>query len=471
MNQESLFGELRSILQRPASQETWAALCQLLQGALWPDEALEAVAVPYALDIVSRWPESIERAAPDAWARQLMSGQGGAQLALANKLHLWRGPTPTLDELALLLGSPAIGGLRRLNLSASVASHGADALALLDTPHLAGLERLELDTASVDGAGAAALAAVRLPALRWLNLAHNALDDDALALLLRAPLCAELRALELSGNPLTARAAQLLAHWRKGMGRIEHLTLAGVPLGDEGVAALSNSWHVGALRTLDLSSCEVSDVGARTLAASPHMRGLTSLRLLFNQLSGAAINALVATPLLAHLTALDLSGNLRIGDLGALRLAESPHMSNLTSLRMAVCGVGDAGVTALAASAHLSSLTTLTLSSNAIGDAGLEALAASPHLARLEVLQLGRNRFGDAGVIALAESAHLARLIELELEYNPLGVDAARALANAAQLSTLRTLNLHRCHLAGEAAAWLAASPYLHESIRTRGRS
>jgi hypothetical protein len=77
MGADVLFGELRSLLQEAPSEEVWERVCEQLD--LWPPEALEAVALPYVLEHVARWPATVERLAPLRW----MDGSELAQAKLA----------------------------------------------------------------------------------------------------------------------------------------------------------------------------------------------------------------------------------------------------------------------------------------------------------------------------------------------------------------------------------------------------
>jgi hypothetical protein len=66
-----LFGELRSLLQRPPSEATWLELCELLERA-WLDhpEAVENTLLPYAAQALSRWPDAL-RKMPGNWQHYL----------------------------------------------------------------------------------------------------------------------------------------------------------------------------------------------------------------------------------------------------------------------------------------------------------------------------------------------------------------------------------------------------------------
>ena len=136
---------------------------------------------------------------------------------------------------------------------------------------------------------------------------------------------------------------------------------------------------------------------------------------------------------------LDLT-NKRIGDAGAVALAESPRLAGVTMLVLSGCDLSDAGVEALVSSPHLTSLTRLTLWDNHITDRGLSALASCPRLQTLTTLDLGRNEIGDEGVIELAGSPHFTQLSALILVSNRIGDLGARALAESPHLAGLAEL-------------------------------
>jgi uncharacterized protein (TIGR02996 family) len=148
-----------------------------------------------------------------------------------------------------------------------------------------------------------------------------------------------------------------------------------------------------------------------------------------------SLAALAACPLLAHLRALDLGRFSK-------ELAASPHLANLTCLKLTCAGVDDAVSEAIAASPHLAGLTRLYLNGNRIGDRGARALARSPHLRNLNALILGANPFGLEAVRTLADSPHLANLRELGLWHCDIGPEGAEALAAARHLTNLHTLNV-----------------------------
>jgi serine/threonine protein kinase len=136
---------------------------------------------------------------------------------------------------------------------------------------------------------------------------------------------------------------------------------------------------------------------------------------------------------------LDLT-NKGIGDAGAIALAGSLRLANLSVLILSGCDIGDEGIKALARSPHVMNLTRLDLWDNHIGDEGVKGLAESRYLENLSQLDLGRNRLGDEGIKALAASPHFRNLGELLLVSNHIGDEGALALAESPYLANLAWL-------------------------------
>jgi uncharacterized protein (TIGR02996 family) len=119
----------------------------------------------------------------------------------------------------------------------------------------------------------------------------------------------------------------------------EHLTSLGfAELGDvspEAVATLVTCPNLPRLTHLTFWACTVGTPAVRALAghvALSRVRRLTLTRL---HLRDEAVATLAAGSWVAQLTALDLGGNSFITDVGATALANSPHLSGLTSLNLA----------------------------------------------------------------------------------------------------------------------------------------
>jgi uncharacterized protein (TIGR02996 family) len=86
---------------------------------------------------------------------------------------------------------------------------------------------------------------------------------------------------------------------------------------------------------------------------------------------------------------------------GVQALLRSPHLKNLTHLRLRLTDIGDAGCTEIVRSGILKRLKMLDLRHGCVGDEGARVLAACPDLKNLELLDLSRNELSQAGITAL----------------------------------------------------------------------
>lgn len=291
---DAFFDDLRSILQRPASVETWCALCEHLD--LWDRDVLEQVALPYALNIVTRWSAELERVAPERWV-DVSAESIDPSLALANTLKL----RPCLE-----------------------APDEAFTHALLCSPHLAQLRALSLCGALLDDAIAALAASSHLVNLIYLDLSYNDIGAAGAAALAASPSLANLEELDLSDNAI----------------------------GDAGAAALAASPHLNKLTSLWLRHCGITDAGVVALAASPYFSQLRQLDMDHNKLNDAGAIALAAWPRTAKLTDLSIH-HCNIGGSGVAALSASPHLAGLRSLDLRDNPITPDGHAALSASPHL----------------------------------------------------------------------------------------------------------------------
>ena len=76
----------------------------------------------------------------------------------------------------------------------------------------------------------------RLEHLKTLYIGHNYIDDEGFAHLLRSPL-QNLHVLRIADTDITMKSLKLLENRKLNV--LEHLDLAGLPLGNEGVEVLT----------------------------------------------------------------------------------------------------------------------------------------------------------------------------------------------------------------------------------------
>lgn len=204
------------------------------------------------------------------------------------------------------------------------------------------------------------------------------------------------RALHLKNKELPAGldvATALSAH--AATRQIAHLSLAGLELGDEAMAAIVSSTRVAQLESLDASANLLGPAAILAFARS-HLGELESLDLSSNNFDARSMEVLLA----------------------ANRLAK------LRSLSARACGLGVDAARAIAESEGLVRLAELDLSYNPLGDRGAGAIAASPFASKLHRLALKRTELGALGLKALLASSSLAGAIELELRENGLALEA-----------------------------------------------
>jgi uncharacterized protein (TIGR02996 family) len=211
----------------------------------------------------------------------------------------------------------------------------------------------------------------------------------------------------------------------------------------------------------------------RTLLDRPVCAAITAVRVTAGDIGSEMPNVLAAAPQLSALRRLELAYP-NVGDEGLTELARSPHLGNLTVLRVEAGyttyynrPVHSAGVRVLAESPTLTRLQELELKYNAIDADGACALAGSPNLFGLKRLILKGNRIGDRGLRALSGSPRLRRISELDVSCNGIGDEGVEFLAGSPVLAGLRRLsigsdNAHGRNSFGDRGALaLARSNYL----------
>lgn len=275
-------------------------------------------------------------------------------------------------------------------------------------------------------AGSPALAQVR--ELRVYG--NNALGDAWLLALLRSPHLGRLTRLELVYVHFTDAALHALADCEALSGlrhlKVESTSRLRSQFTADGLAALAASPHLRQLDHLHLEHCQINDEAAAVLFATPNLAGLRRLDLRFNAIGPDGVRALRDLPA-AGLAYLCLTGN-RLGDEGAAHVARASRLTALRELFLPTNMIGQAGAEALAAADHLRGLEWLLLANNAIPDAGAEALAGSPNLGGLRGLDVSNNLIGDVGLLAFGRSRALGRLTAFSSSGNPARAVLARAV-------------------------------------------
>lgn len=239
-------------------------------------------------------------------------------------------------------------------------------------PLFARIERLAFDnnTLGVQQRIVRFFGTADLPRLRSLSLRNNRLWAEGLEELGRMPVTAQLRRLDLSGNPFADAGAEVLAD-SEGFANLRHLVVRN----DEqqyadsihavGAAAMARSRTLTKLRTLDLAGHFVGDGGLIDLAESEN---------------------------LANVVVLDLSANDigSLGDLGFAALVDSLHLEKLRRLglggsRFRVNRLDRLAAERLAGWPQLASGTVVDLRGAELGPMVRETLLGSPFSSQFEL--------------------------------------------------------------------------------------
>jgi uncharacterized protein (TIGR02996 family) len=275
---------------------------------------------------------------------------------------------------AALAESPRLAGLASLGLdTCEVTGHGIRALAV--APFWATLCRLDLSRNPLGERGAWNLAETAPPArLHTLRLCDCDLDAAAAEVIAAVPWLPGVQTLDLSRNRLGKGCAGILE--RLAHGALRALSLADTGLPPGGLYPLAPLWPK--LVSLDLTGNEVG-AGLGELAAAGPARALQMLRLHRGRLFRASLEALAAPGAYPSLHILVLSGMTL--EAAALRsLLQSPLAGRLRDLDLSRCGLGDEAAHLLARTPAVAGLGRLNLRLNTFGEKALVALAESPHL-------------------------------------------------------------------------------------------
>jgi uncharacterized protein (TIGR02996 family) len=194
------------------------------------------------------------------------------------------------------------------------------------------------------------------------------------------------------------------------LGQLHRLALEQVPLGYEGMTALTGCTALARLSTLSLTRTAGVRGDVARLAHCPNLEMLTGLGLCDNGLTTADIADLSTG--LPRLRRLNLSSNpLPREHVEALLGLE--RLKDLVSLQVAGCILTSDMVELLVSSQRLAGLEELNLNRNHVAWRGGKAIAASPHLANLRRLGLRKAALHSAAT-DLARSPYLNRIDMLD---------------------------------------------------------
>jgi uncharacterized protein (TIGR02996 family) len=209
---------------------------------------------------------------------------------------------------------------------------------------------------------------------------------------------------------------------------------------------------LGRLRGLELIGRLVNDDFARRMADSPHLSGLTRLRLEATSLTPVGYAALLSGPLPA-LSDFEIASSLGQGAIEVESVARTPGATRLSVLGLSDNAQRPALARVLAAAESFSGLHTLRVVAgnfsgvNTLGVGGVRTLARSPHLRALTELDLRWQGLRDGGIFRFAEVYGWDGMTRLNLRGNRLTATAVTAFVQNPAMRSLRELDLRLNHI------------------------
>jgi uncharacterized protein (TIGR02996 family) len=285
---------------------------------------------------------------------------------------------------------------------------------------------------SLDGIWAKSVKAY--PWLRSLCIGPDCRTDLGAIEVFRSRLCLSLERFDCGTMWLWNDPSQNLAVWEH-LAELRELDCSNAGAGDRAVAVLAGAKQIAGLRVLRLcltnsggyvTDPHISESGIRTLANSPHLTNLTTLDL----------------------------GNQRFTDGGVRAVLGSATFTRLET----VC-FGGAALTPKAFEISPSSqrLRDVDFTNCLFGDAGAVALAKLPQFSHVCRLNMRACEIGAKGIAAFARSALSAHVQELNLAANPLRSSGVEELVRG-RWPGLHTLNISKCGISAETAKSLQAA-------------
>lgn len=302
-----------------------------------------------------------------------------------------------------ILESPRLLGLVSLDLM-STCGHSsrrrADGLlkALVDSPNLQNLWRLELGYDNFGDDGLEALAKCgRFSKLRELGVFCVGAHGEGLTALFQSSHFPELEVLDIGGAIMDEKALTTLAH-SVAFPRLKRLNLKVNHINGKLARILAGAANLQSVRDLNLDDNPLGDAGAEAIVRAPHFAG-TNLCLDRTKVKAKTVKALAETGRFRSGTLKLWSCNLSDRDLKPL--TSSPEASHLTSLLFGFSKITDEGARLLAESPYLKNVKRLILDYNKITDAGIDFLLAPTSFPALRIISLDENPISARGRAAI----------------------------------------------------------------------
>jgi hypothetical protein len=444
---------LREVGHGEPGEAGWSRLQQIVSHLRDPEGL--AVALAYAAPLLERWPPALRRLGARQARRLLDGGQepcwplvrvvqvteaSAAQLARLVALPPLEGEVALELHLGLMEEGAQVGAMEALARSwwsaraSSLRVHnsrlGDAALGALLSRPWARVERLSVERNQLTGL--AWLRAQALPALRALDLSHNA-NIDRLTEGLEAARLPRLESLRLQGFYLSRELEGLMG--LLGSAALPRLEVLEVPDDVQVPTALQARWAQMRERLPGRFSPEGPLLEAEALSALSARGALDAVRVLtLPQLAAPRLEALLAAlatrGALPRLMALDVTG---CSPRGLSQVLSAPWGGQLQALLLRGAPgaqLGDAEARALGGAEGLGALRFVSLYQQGVGLAGLQGLLGGAGLPRLEVVDLWENPLGVEALRWLAQDARAGQLRRVAVDVYQQGEGAVEALAH-----------------------------------------
>lgn len=227
------------------------------------------------------------------------------------------------EGLTMLANVPGLSALKSLSLCC----FGVEALALkcvFNSPHFT-LEQLFLINDDEDLVVEVA-DAPKSAFLKSLTLHGGSMGPEGVQTLVSSPHLTGLEFIDLCENAIEDEGVQLLMA-SPSMRQLKHLLLEDNDMGVEGVEAIASSTQMASMHTLDLTFNRFGDEGVEALLAGSIPESLRTLCLEFCDLTDVSAHAFADDPRLKHLLTMDIAeGNDELGSEGCAALHHSKHL-------------------------------------------------------------------------------------------------------------------------------------------------
>ena len=367
------FGELRSLVQQPPSEQVWATLCEHVERLSAP--AMRDL-LPYLTHALDRWPVRL-RSAPASWLERVVTScEPLPQLALTRVLQLTGRRPLTPSQLDALVESAALAHVAHLEVRGPVLGRGAlgALIARAPMPRLQSWKSIKSDIFINDFSGLL-LGGER--AWRSLSFSREYTIAHLIEALVGAPTMGALEQLEIIDSHLRPDALRLVAR--------SSLKLTSLCV-DYNLESDPPAWLREMMRSMDsltrfsarangLRDRDVADALSESLADREQGGpSLDSLDLAHNDLGASSAATIASAAWSAHLARLNLSHN-QLGERGGRSIARGVYFSKLKYIGLRGCGLGDEAACALAEPVSIGeALRTLDVGGNEIGERGRRAL-------------------------------------------------------------------------------------------------